>query len=304
MRQISRRKTGQTVEGLAASAGAVPTKFASWFRRRMKVVERMDWRLPAHVGVKGLAVLFAATAIAGIVSAGRVDEVVGEVSHAAGLVVDNVRISGQMETSEVAVLDKLELNPDASLPFINVEAAKARIETLPWVQQATLRKIYPSTLKITIDERVPFALWQHDQSVSVIDQTGRVIGDAGEVHNGLLRLIGKGAETRVDEALSLVDPFPALRDRLKAAVLVGERRWDLVLDNGVTLMLPEEQPATALAQVAAFDASNGLLSKDIVSLDLRLGDRMFVRLSPDAAAKRLAAIKEQEKLAKRRGAST
>lgn len=304
MRQISRRAKGQTGEGVAASAAAAPSRLASWLRRRMKVVGRIDWRLPAYAGTKGLVLLFGATAVAGIVSAGRVDEVVGDFSRATGLVVDNVRISGQMETSEVAVLDKLQLQPDASLPFVDVDAARERIETLPWVQQASLRKIYPSTLKITIDERVPFAIWQHDQNLSVIDASGRVIGAANGSYGKLLRLVGKGADTRADEALALVDAYPAIRDRLRAAVLVSERRWDLVLDNGVTIMLPEEEPRSALDRVAAFDTSKELLSKDITVVDLRLGDRMYVRLSPDAAARRLAAIKEQEKLAKRKGAST
>jgi len=251
-----------------------------------------------------MVLLFAATAIAGIVSAGRVEEVVGDISQATGLAIDKIRITGQMETSEVAVLDKLALPPNAALPLVDLEAARERIEQLPWVQNASLRKIYPATLKIVIDERRPYALWQHDQTLSVIDEDGRIVGQAGSSHRNLVRVVGKGAELRAGEAMALAAAVPAVHDQLKAAILVNERRWDLVLDNGVTLMLPEHGAEAALKRIGAYDANNGLLSKDIVVVDMRLDDRMFVRLSPDAAARRLAAIKEQEKLAKRRGAST
>jgi cell division protein FtsQ len=304
LRQMNERANRQTGEAGAPASGAAPTRLASWFRRRLRTLDRQQWRLPRHAGLQGLALLFAATAIAGTVSAGRVDEFTADLGRATGLIVESVRITGQMETSEVAVLDKLELGPHAALPFIDVKSARDRIETLPWVQQATLRKVYPSTLKITIDERVPFALWQRDQTISVIDESGRVIGDAREMHGKLLRLVGKGADQRVDEALALANSIEAVRDHLKAAMLVSERRWDLLLDNGVLLKLPEENPQAALDRIGALDASNGLLSKDIVSVDLRLGDRMFVRLTPEAATRRLAAIKQQEKIAKRKGAST
>ncbi|MBN8998653.1 MAG: FtsQ-type POTRA domain-containing protein, partial [Rhizobiales bacterium] len=156
MRQIGRRATGEGSEGTA------PSRHVSWLYRRVRGFARREWTLPAHAGLKATVLLFIATGVAGVVAADRVGEVSADLGRASGLLVDNVRITGQIETSEVAVLDRLQLAPDSALPFIDVEAARARIETLPWVQQATLRKIYPSTLKITIDERAPFALWQHD----------------------------------------------------------------------------------------------------------------------------------------------
>lgn len=301
----------QVVEGQVDGEGgrdevATPAapRMPSWLHRRMKALDRMQRRLPAHVGLQLMALLFAATGAAGVIAAGRTGELIGSLSNAGGLVVESVKITGQMETSEVAVLDKLQLPPDASLPAIDVASARARIESLPWVQTASLRKVYPSTLKITIDERQPYVLWQHDQSLSVLDNTGRVIGDASDAHRDLVRVVGTGAEKRASEALALADSAPAIRARLKAAVLVGERRWNFVLDNGVTLMLPQDDPKAALQRIAGFDKDDNLLGRDIVSVDLRLGDRMFVRLSPEAAARREADLKEQAKLAKRRGAST
>jgi len=303
----------QVVDELAEEQGArgsadlaVPSarRMPSWLHRRLKSLARYERRLPPHIGIELTALLFIATGVAGVLSAGRTDELVTSLSNAGGLVVESVKITGQMETSEVAVLQKLQLPPDASLPAIDVASARERIETLPWVQTASLRKVYPSTLKITINERQPYVLWQHDQQLSVLDDTGRVIGEARDAHRNLVRVVGAGAETRAFEALALADTAPGIRARLKAAVLIGQRRWNFVLDNGVTLMLPQDDPKAALARIAGFDQSNNLLGRDIVSVDLRLGDRMFVRLTPEAATRREAELKEQAKLAKRKGAST
>jgi cell division protein FtsQ len=281
------------------------SRLSLWLHRQRRQLSNLENRLPSHAGLKATVLLFVATGIAGVISAGRVDEVVSQVSSATGLMIDSVRITGQMETSEVAVLDRLQLPPDASLALLDVASARERIETLPWVAKATLRKVYPATLRIEIDERKPFVLWQHDQAVSVVDENGQVIGVAGDSHYGdLIRVVGQGAEKRAKEALALADTAPAIRARLKAAVLVGERRWDFMLDNGVTIMLPQENAELALDRVANYDTSNHLLSRDIVSVDLRLGDRMFVRLSPEAMQARIAELKERDKLAKRKGAST
>ena len=291
-------------DGPLGPVRATSPRMPSWLVRRMRALDRLNSRLPAHIGLELAALLFIATGAWGVIAAGRTQELVNTLSASGGLVVDSVRITGQMETSEVAVLQKLQLPPDATLPSIDVEAARERIETLPWVQNASLRKVYPSTLKITIDERQPYVLWQHDQALSVLDKTGRVIGDAGDSHRNLIRVVGEGAETRAAEALALADTVPSIRDRLRAAVLVGERRWNFVLDDGVTLMLPQDDPKAALAKIGELDAKDNLLERDIVSVDLRLGDRMFVRLSPDAAAKRDVDLKEKAKIATRKGAST
>lgn len=299
---------GQAEEqgGRGAASAAQPTspRMPSWLARKMRALDRIDRRLPKHVGLELTALLFVATGIAGLTSAGRTDAFVASLSEAAGLSVESVRITGQMETSEVSVLAKLQLPTDAALPSIDLAAARERIESLPWVQTASLRKVYPSTLKITIDERQPYVIWQHDQQLSVLDETGRVIGDASDAHRDLVRVAGEGVQSRATEALTLAGTVPEIRARLKAAILVGERRWNFVLDNGVTLMLPQDDPAAALKRIAALDSTDDLIDRDIVSVDLRLGDRMFVRLSPEAAAKREADLKAQAKLAKRKGAST
>jgi cell division protein FtsQ len=115
-------------------------------------------------------------------------------------------------------------------------------------------------------------------------------------------VVGGGAQARAKEFLALLEPYPTLRDFVRAAVLVGERRWNLRLKNGIDVELPESGAATALAQLVALDREKNLITRDIAVIDLRLPDRVTVRLSDGAAQARIDAIKEKDK-SKKKGSS-
>ncbi len=271
-------------------------------RRLGLALAGIEWRMPEHAGLKGAAALFIATAFAGMIAGDHVRTTIGYATAWCGLAVDSVRISGQSETSEIEVLDSLALGPHASIVTLDLGDARTRIEALPWVARATLQKVYPDTLKVAIEEKKPFALWQRGPVTTIIDERGAVIAPLADArYAGLPRVVGVGANERVHEVLDLVRPFTAIAGRMRGAVLVSERRWNIVLDDGVTILLPQDKPEEALQKLAAAEAKNGLLERDIVSVDLRLDDRLYVRLAPEAMKRRIEEIKAREKLAKKRG---
>jgi cell division protein FtsQ len=101
----------------------------------------------------------------------------------------------------------------------------------------------------------------------------------------------------------LIEKYPAVRDQMKAAVLVAERRWNVLLNNGIDIRLPEEGADQALATLVKLDHDDKLLTRDIAVVDLRLPDRVSVRLSDDAAAARLDALNKEKKARKKGGAA-
>ena len=112
-------------------------------------------------------------------------------------------------------------------------------------------------------------------------------------------VVGKGANSRALEFLTVMDRYPQLQEQVQAYVLVAERRWNLRLKNGIDIRLPEANPAAAIETVIALDRDRKLLSRDITAIDLRNADRVAVRLSDEAAAARAEAIKA--KTQKRKG---
>jgi len=295
--------------GAEMEAGAGDTArlvLPRFLRRPARALMRKNWKLPRAIGLKGTLLLFLTTGVAGVLLGGHATTVAAAVTSWCGLAIENVQITGQSETSEIDVLGQLDLGDYPSLVTFDVDAARGRIESMPWVKEARIKKLYPDTLQIAITERTPYAIWQHAGGiVSLIDKEGKVIiDDVGERYSRLPFVVGDGAETRVAEYADLVNGVPELKNRIHAGVLISNRRWNVVLDNGVELLLPEKDPGSALVAVAALDTQSKLLSRDISAVDLRSPDKLLVRLSETGEKARQEVLDERAKLAKKGAAKT
>jgi cell division protein FtsQ len=266
------------VAGLDHVLGALLRPLACLVPRRLRrAAERMEQKNTLPIGQVAAGGFLFATMMYALVVGGQIGRLGDSLLVLAGLGIDDVQISGNAETSEITLLERLEVQ--GSLVAFDVEAAQARIAALPWVEKANLRKFYPSTLSVAVVERVPYALWQRENEVFVIDRNGVEIGLLEESRfSSLPFLVGGGANQTAGDLLAELLTEPAIAAQMRAAVLVGGRRWDLHLENGVTVKLPEKHVGDALAQLAMLDAREQLLARDVVVIDLRLPDRVTVRL--------------------------
>jgi cell division protein FtsQ len=219
-----------------------------------------------------------------------------EVANAVGLRIAAVSISGSKEISREEILTTAGVTGRASLLFLDAAAARARLLSNPWIADAAVLKLYPDRLQISITERKAFALWQKNGRVSVIAPDGAVLEPYVEDrYLDLPLVVGRGAELQAKDFFAILDRFADIRASLRASVLVAERRWDLWLKNGVEVRLPESKVERALELLTKLDREKQLLSRDIVAVDLRLPDRVSVRLSEGAALAREDALKDKKK---------
>lgn len=165
--------------------------------------------------------------------------------------------------------------------LVNVSQIRRRLLEYGWVKDARVSRRLPDTLVIDIVERRPAALWQNEGRLSLIDSDGIVL-DRVPVDKmpDLPLLIGPGANGEAEKLSRIMGAVPTLKPQLASATWVGGRRWDLSFQSGETVALPEgEQPATAaLSKFARLDKSSGLLGRGILRFDLRVPDKMIVRL--------------------------
>lgn len=205
----------------------------------------------------------------------------------AGFGIEAVKLSGQREINEFQILEALEIHEGSSLVLFDADGARDRLNQMAWIRNASVMKFYPSTLQIRIEEKVPYALWQRGDLVSIVNEEGEVITDEvdGRYAN-LLLVVNHGAQRRAAEINTALQTVPELRPRVRAAFLVSDRRWDLQLENGISIRLPEENMEAALADLVRMDEESGLLARDIKSIDMRLADRVTVRMTDEAAEQR------------------
>ena len=204
-----------------------------------------------------------------------------------GFPVSAVTITGQSGLTESEVLEASGISSKNSLAFLDVAEVRDRLRALPLVKDASVRKLYPDRLVIEITERQPYALWQQEGQVSVVAADGTVIDTMRDGRFADLPfVVGQGANTHLANYLALIGRAGDLKAKIRAGIFVGERRWTLSTTTGIEVMLPEKNPEGALAALASLERESRVLEKDLISLDLRLPDRMVARLSEEAAAQR------------------
>lgn len=267
----------------------------------------MTLDLPRGAGAGAVAVFLLASLGYGVVQGGHGDEVAAElhnvcdaVANTAGLQISRVALHGNSQLTREEILSLAGITGQSSLLCLDAARARARLTGNPWISEATVLKLYPGQLQIEIHERMPVALWQKDGDVSVIAADGTVLEPyADRRFSALPLVVGVGAAQRAHDFLALVNRYPVLRDVVEAGVLVAARRWNLRLKSGVDVRLPEDDPEAALQTLVRLDREKKLLSRDIVMIDLRLPQRVTVRLSDAAAQARDDAIKEALKAQKK-----
>ncbi|BDA85582.1 cell division protein FtsQ [Aureimonas sp. SA4125] len=268
-------------------------------RRLAALGERLSHFPAPRFGVIA-TVLLTSTGLYGMSLGQHTTTVIDAVSQPLGFSIDKIDVSGNSETSEIDVLQALWQTGAQSLPSLDPDAARQTLEGMPWIEKASVAKTYPDRVAITLTERKPFALWQKGRELFVVDRDGReIVPYVVGRFSGLPFVVGTGAALHGAEFVEAMEVLPELRARVKAYIRVGDRRWDLRLENGMTVRLPEEGAIEAAADVSRMDRELGLLSRDILVVDMRIEDRVVVRLTPDALVRRDAAMKERMKNIKR-----
>jgi cell division protein FtsQ len=256
-------------------------------------------RLPRGTGLGAFALLMAASLGYGVVRGGHVEAVLTELSdtrdaiaNSLGFRITSIALAGGRQLTREEILTTAGVTGRSSLLFLDATAARARLKANPWIAEATVLKLYPGRLHIKITEREAFALWQKDGKVAVISADGTVVENfVSQRFTRLPMVVGTGADVKARDFLAVVDGLPAIRDQLHASILVADRRWNLRLKNGITVRLPEDGIDMALRTLVDLDRDKKLLSRDIDVVDLRLADRVTVRLTDDAYNARAEALK-------------
>jgi len=259
--------------------------------RLIALIERY---VPHRAGVAATVLLLLTSAGFGMVRGGHVEEVTSALSdtrnalaNSAGFRITAVVINGRRQLSQDEILAAGGVNGRSSLLFLDAAAVRDRLKANPWIADATVLKLYPGRLEIDIAERSAFALWQEEGRVSVIADDGAVLEPyLSRRFLSLPLVVGKGAEIHARDFLALLSRYPQVHDVTKAAIYVGERRWNLRLKDGLDVRLPEHGVGDALAELSRLDKEEKLFSRDIVAVDMRLPDRLVVQLSDDAAKAR------------------
>jgi len=203
---------------------------------------------------------------------------------AAGFTVQALDVEGRQMTTPDEILTAVNARRGAPIFGVNPAAAKLQLEALPWVRTAAVERQLPGRLFVKLTERKPLALWQRHGKMVLIDEDGVVVATEHlERYANLLLVVGDDAPKHAASLIEILGTQPDLMKKVQAAVWINDRRWNLKLDTGIDIELPEQDVADAWTHLAAIDRDHGLLARDIERVDLRLADRVVVKVTPEPA---------------------
>lgn len=211
----------------------------------------------------------------------KLGRAVGETIGDAGFRVRTVAVQGTKQMNSGPIYRIALGSKTTALPLVDVAGIREQLLGFGWVQDARVSRRYPDTLVIDIVERAPAALWQDGSRLSLIDKDGHVLDKVAVTRMpDLPLLVGAGANGHARGLDKLLGEAPTIRAQLVSASWVGQRRWDLSVQTGEVIALPEGEAAaaTALAKFAQKDKSAGLLGRGIKRFDLRIPGKMIARL--------------------------
>ena len=251
----------------------------------------------------GMLVAAVAVGIAGSVwgwKAGVIGKVVASTSDAfyamtarAGFSVQAMYLEGRNRTPMNEIDAALGVKKGSPILRLSLDEARTNLEKIESVRFAAVERALPSAVYVRIVEREPVAMWQHQGKMALVDDNGVVMNGLDvEPYKNLPLIVGDDAPGHVAELMDILQQAPDLAKRFSAAIRMGGRRWNIRLAGNIEVKLPEEEPAQAWKRLAEMQAKEQLLDRDVKVIDLRVQDRLFIKLSPDTQPQKAGNAKE------------
>lgn len=270
--------TARKVKAARARTGSAYDNIMAW----LPITEEQLHRILLAIILGGAAALaWVVAGFAGLPS--LAGQQLAQIAGDAGFEVRRVDVRGVKNLNELKVYERVLAERDRAMPLVDIDALRAELLALSWVEDARVSRQLPDTLVVDIVERTPHAVLRKPGRLVLIDATGRELEPVSPARaKGRLIVSGPGAGQQVVALSSLLEAAPALKPQIREAEWVGNRRWNLTFKTGQVLALPEgdKRSASALMAFARLDGTNRLIGGRVAAFDMRASDRIYLRV-PD-----------------------
>ena len=185
--------------------------------------------------------------------------------------INNIEIIGRDRSSKKILSEVLRPYENKSLVSINLKNIQSEIEKIAWIKDVIVRKVYPETLSISIEEYSPSAVWKRGSEHYILDEYGfRIEKIKSNEFQNYFQIKGMGADKKLKNLLDKLHNFPDILNQIDHANFVSRRRWDLHYKNGARILLPENNITESLSLLDSYIKKNKLIEKGHKKIDLRV----------------------------------
>lgn len=267
---VQRGVAFEPISGIEGVHGPVPAGARQSFIRRHHAL--------LVAGVAGVLLFTATTGFGRHVR--HIDSISAEIDGmlvALGFGINEISLSGHQHTLDQDVFRALGAGR-STLLTLDVAAARSRVESLPWIESATLVRVFPDKLRVELRERQPAAVWHDGERTALVDGEGRLLSyvAASALPAGLPHIAGAGAPVAASELREALAGYPGVASRVRLAHRVGDRRWDLELINGARIKLAAGATAASLERLVRLEQETRWLDHAGQVVDLRVAKSIAV----------------------------
>lgn len=212
--------------------------------------------------------------------------------------IEEIVVEGKKLTTQDDILKALNLDDEKHMMSLNVEDARRNLLSLGWIKTASLQRKYPHKVFVEIIERVPYAIWQYQNQENIIDADGFVLYSKDKknayIPENAPLIIGKKANLAAKSFLKDCHKLEVetknleikeILENIESYIWKDTRRWDILFHNKIQIKLPENNAFERFENFLQDDKQRRLLNQNIDFIDLRLKDRMIVKIPKEKVKK-------------------
>ena len=189
--------------------------------------------------------------------------------------INSIEIIGRERSSKKILSEVLKPYKNKSLVSVNLKNIQNEIEKIVWIKDVIVRKVYPETLSISIEEYSPSAVWKRGSEHYILDKYGyRIEKIKSNEFQNYFKIKGMGADKKLKNLLDKLHYYPDILNQIDYANFISRRRWDLHYKNGLRILLPENNVSESLSLLDSYIKKNKLIEKGHKKIDLRVAGKI------------------------------
>ena len=164
--------------------------------------------------------------------------------------------------------------PGTATYSVDLAGLNARIAATPGVQASAVRRMPNGNLSVRIKLYRAVAQWTDGDAFFPLSADGTIVRRPTENRDAGTVLFRGDIPDDISEITKIAHNLIGDLDYLE---WIENRRWNITTTGGITIMLPETDPAAAVSTLLVLNKNHRILSKDIHVIDMRDGARILVK---------------------------
>ncbi|MBR4891842.1 MAG: cell division protein FtsQ/DivIB [Alphaproteobacteria bacterium] len=195
--------------------------------------------------------------------------------HGNSAYVNNISITADQSDKDLtAIVAAATITPNTRSYSVDLDMLNKRVANVPGVKKSAVRRMPNGNISVKVALYRAVALWTDGQNYFPLSDDGTIINKPAEVRDES-HVVFRG---KLPEDISdITNAAHNLVGNLDYIEWIENRRWNMYTNDGILIMLPEENPTAAIGTLLSLDNTYNLLGKDIKMIDMRDSARILIK---------------------------